>query len=116
MPTGGISAGCASWTTGQLTIPADSSELASVEACAADEGAVHILLRHDGRDVIALDGPSIKNTHPGPGFAARRARNMFADRGGHLLRVVRGRDLAGADRPDGLVRDDHRGHRVGGDL
>ena len=29
---------------GQLTVPADRSELAGVEAGAADEGAVHVLL------------------------------------------------------------------------
>src|SRR5689334_19531233 len=69
-------------TTGQLTIPADSSELAGVEARAADKSAVYVLLRHNGRDVIALDGPSIKDTHPGAGFAPHRTRNMFANRGG----------------------------------
>src|SRR5689334_15476284 len=113
---GGVLARRVARTAGQLTIPADSSELTGVEARAADESAVDVLLRHDGRDVIALDGPSVKDTHPGTGFAPRGARNMFADRGGHLLRVIRRRDLAGADRPDRLVRDHHRRDRVGGNL
>src|SRR5262249_21708169 len=38
----------------QFTIPADLSELPGVEAGTADEGAVHVRLRHDRRDVAGL--------------------------------------------------------------
>src|ERR1700722_8689253 len=96
-------------------VPADRSELTGVQAGAADEGAVNVLSTHDRRDIVALDGPAVQNTHTGPGFAAHRARNVLSDSGRYLLRVSGGGDLAGADRPDRLVGDHHRRDRLGGD-
>src|SRR5271168_3148429 len=43
----------------QLTIPADLSELAGVEASASDQGTVDVRLRHDRGDVARLNGPAI---------------------------------------------------------
>src|ERR1700722_9213401 len=86
-------------------VPADRSELAGVQAGAADEGAVNVLSIHDRRDIVALDGPAIQNTHSGPGFASGRGGNVLPDRGRHHLRVARRGDLAGADRPDRLPGD-----------
>mgnify|MGYP002715787836 CR=1 FL=1 len=41
--------------------------------------------------------------------------HQIADRGAHLLGVVRGGDLTGADRPDRLVGDHHVGDLLGGE-
>src|SRR5215475_1299816 len=67
---------CQRTARGQLTIPANRDELAGVQAGAAHEGAVHVLLRHDGRNVVAFNGPAIQDTHRGAGFGTMTRRNV----------------------------------------
>ena len=43
-----------SLAAGQLAVPADRSELGGIEASAADEGSVYVLLPHNRRDVVVL--------------------------------------------------------------
>src|SRR5271154_2884942 len=97
----------------QFTVPAYLSKLDHVEARAADEGTVHILLRHDRRDVPGLYGPAIQDTHTRTRLGAMNRRNPAANRRAGLLGVVGSGNLTGPDRPYRLVSHHQSRHRLG---
>src|SRR6476659_5472215 len=78
-------------------------------------GGEVVAVATDRRELGRVDGSA---AHEGAGdVPAVELGEQRSDRRTHLLRVVGGRDLAGADRPDGLVGDDDRrglflGHAV----
>src|SRR6476619_6014200 len=100
-----------------VAVATDRRELGRVDGSAAHEGAVDVLLGHDRRHVVRLDAAAVEDPDTVGDVAAVELGEQRADRRTHLLRVVGGRALAGAERPDGLVGDDDRrglflGHAV----
>src|SRR3954452_23309373 len=85
---------------------ADRPELVRLEARSAHQTAVHVGLRHDAADVVRLDRAAVQDAYAVRGRVAVRLADPVPERRADLLRVLRGRHLAGADRPDRLVRDD----------
>src|SRR5512139_2045769 len=71
-----------------LVVAADRHELVRVDARAADQGAVHVGLCHDARDVVGLDRPAVQDPHAVGEVAGVELRQPRAQRGAHLLRVL----------------------------
>src|SRR5580765_2467828 len=79
------------------------SEVAGVEAGAADQRAVDVGLGHQLRRVVGLDRAAVEDADRvsrAPAYA-----KGVADEGAGLLRLLGRRGAAGADRPDRLVGD-----------
>src|SRR5919112_2617361 len=91
-----------------LAVPADARELLRLQAGAADEGAVDVLLRHDRGDVRRLDRAAVQHPDGVRDVTAPPLGEPRADRRAHLLRIVRCGHLAGPNGPHRLVRDDER--------
>src|SRR3954469_15789492 len=88
---------------------ADRSELVGLEARATHESTVDVRLRHDRGDVGRLHGAAVQDPDRVGGVAVQLA-DLGPDAGADLLGVLRRRDLAGADRPDRLVREHQARH------
>ena len=86
--------------------------IVDLQAGASDEAPVDVGLLHDARDVGGLDRPAVQDAHLGRRLLGERLGDLAADRPADLLRVVRGGDLAGADRPHRFVGDDELGDLV----
>ena len=83
------------------------AEGVDVERCAADERSVDVGLREQACGVVRLDRAAVQHRHV----------EERLDEGVRVLGHLRRRAQAGADRPDGLVRDDEAlVLREGGDL
>src|SRR4051794_37341357 len=85
-----------------VTVPADAGELVGLEARAADQGAVHVGLSHDRRDVGRLHRAAVQHPHGVRDVAGVELGQAGADRRADFLRVLGGGDLARPDRPDRL--------------
>src|SRR5579884_440107 len=90
---------------GLIAVTHDPHEVLRVQGGAADQRAVDVRLGHDPRGVRALDRAAVQDAHLLRGLRGDTFREPAADRADDLLRVGRGGHLAGADRPDRLVRD-----------
>ena len=66
------------------------------------------------RGVARLDRPAVEDPHAVGELVRVQLAQVRAERGAHLLRVFGGGDLAGADRPHRLVRDDQPLGLLGG--
>src|SRR5262249_23253847 len=76
----------------------DPDEIRSLEACPADQRAIHIGDRHEFCRVGGLHRSAVKNAHLGIG--------LLADRLMHLSDLVRGWRESGANGPYRLVSND----------
>src|SRR5438093_13206158 len=78
-------------------------EAARIEACAADERAIDIWLRHERTGVVRLDTAAVLN----PNFAGRGFVGNFSERQADervcFLRLFRRRGVAGPDGPHRCV-------------
>src|SRR5215204_4295306 len=92
----------------------DRTEVAGVEARAADERAVDVREREQLGRVVGLERAAVEDPHRSGGVRVEPGHQR-ADERDRLLRLLRRRDLAGADRPYRLVRDDDLGQPSGGD-
>eukprot|EP00754_Rhynchopus_humris_P039662 Rhum_TRINITY_DN22785_c0_g1::Rhum_TRINITY_DN22785_c0_g1_i1::g.176040::m.176040 len=72
----------------------------------ADEEAVDGRLRPQRLRVLRVDGAAVDDAHLLRHRVSGEGRQVRARVLAHLLRLLRRRHLAGADRPDRLVRDD----------
>src|SRR5690242_6346107 len=77
-----------------------------VEAGAADESPVDVLLAEQLTGVLRLHGAAVEDPQPVDGRAPHG--EQVADEGTRLLGLPGGRRAPGADRPDRLVGDDDR--------
>ena len=75
--------------------------------------AVDVGLRGELGDVAGLGGAAVQHADTGGELGAEEVDEGLADSGADLLGVVGGGGHAGADGPDGLIRDDELGG-VGG--
>ena len=75
-------------------------------ARAAHQRAVDVRLRHQGVDVVGLHRPTVLDPDRRPLRRPKRSCSWPRSEGVHVLGHLRGRGLAGPDRPDGLVGDD----------
>src|SRR6478752_2248246 len=91
-----------------VAVATDRRELRRVDRRPTHEGAVDVFLGHDRRDVAGLDAAAVEHAYAVGDVAAVELGEQRADGCTHLLGVVGGRDLAGADGPDRLVGDDDR--------
>src|SRR5271166_301005 len=87
----------------------DLGEVLRVEAGAADQCAVNLLLRHQSGGVVRLYAAAVENAQPRSKIVAegfgRFVTNDGMSVGGHR----RSCSLAGADCPDGFIGDRHLG-------
>src|SRR6478752_5756705 len=100
---------------GHVVETADPAELVDLQAGAPDEASVDVRLLHDPADVRGLDRPAVEDPQAVGRTVAVHLADALADRRADLLRVVRGRHLARADGPDGLVGDHEARDLLGGE-
>src|SRR5207244_4878455 len=75
----------------------DATERLRFEAGAAHEGTVDVRLRHEAVDILRRAAAAVKDPHRLGARLAGELTQEGADRGVHLLRLLGGRALAGAD-------------------
>src|SRR3546814_1142824 len=81
--------------------PADPAELVGLEARAAHQCPVDVVLRHDACDVRGLHRSAVEDAQRSTRLLAVQLADAGPDRGAHHLRVVRGGHPTGAHRPHG---------------
>mmetsp|Transcript_78697 Transcript_78697/g.190622 ORF Transcript_78697/g.190622 Transcript_78697/m.190622 type:complete len:336 (-) Transcript_78697:125-1132(-) len=89
-----------------LRAVADRDERVPDQRRAADEEPVDVLLLGQLFAVARVDAAAVLNPHLRRDVLGHRGRHERADPRVRLLRLLRRRDLPGADRPHRLVRDD----------
>ena len=72
----------------------------SLQRGTSDEGAINVGLSHELLDVARLRGAAVKDTSGLSGFSSEVLCEGLADRAAHFLRILGGRGLTRADRPD----------------
>src|SRR5438128_12209179 len=75
-------------------------EAARIEACAADECAVDIWLRHERPGIVRLHTAAVLNPHLVGGGLIRDFSERPANERVCFLRLFRSRGLSGPDGPD----------------
>ena len=91
-------------------------EVGSLQGCAADEAAVHILLAQQLLAVLGVHAAAVLDRGSlGHSLAVDLADDL-ADLSADLLGLLGGGGLAGADGPDRLIGDDDICHLLGGDI
>src|SRR5437870_2985202 len=91
----------------------DGREVSGLEAGAADEGPVDLLLPQQLRSVVRLYAAAVQNSDRLGGARPELAGGRLAENAADAVRLLAGTNLAGADRPNRLVGEDHSGDLLG---
>src|SRR5262249_60841023 len=90
----------------------DGQDQVRIQAGPADEGAVHVRLRQERRDIFRLHAAAVLNRKRPGRFLAKLFRRQLAKEDMRFLGLLRGGVVPGADGPDRLVGYHHAGGLV----
>src|SRR6267142_6464545 len=76
------------------------------EACAPDQRAINVRLRHQTCDIIRLDRAAVNYSQVPSGLIRVPIHENAPDKRVHFLRLLRRRRTSGTDGPNRLVGDD----------